>query len=194
MATATARAVGDSSFHAYGWLPQRTSETSRSGACSPSANPSLAPHEEPAKCARSMPSALRTATASPTRVGSAYARGSRGLSLPPDRGDPRRSAGTHRSTLERGATPSQPRADPRSRYRRGWAGPGLPRPRSTCGRRPWGSSRAASALPRSGRASTYTRMPRQGRSSSAIADCVRDPASSRSIVYFAAFTSSRCRC
>jgi hypothetical protein len=47
MAAATACPVGDSRFHAYGWLPQRTSERTRSGACSPSAKPSRAPQEEP---------------------------------------------------------------------------------------------------------------------------------------------------
>lgn len=67
MARSTIFAIGDSRFHEYGWFPQRTSDRTRSGACSPSAKPSLAPQDEPRTCARSIPSVSRTATASPQK-------------------------------------------------------------------------------------------------------------------------------
>ena len=114
----------------------RASAAVQAHARRPRSRASLA-HEAPTKCARSTPSASRTAAASPTRVASAYAIASRGLSLPPLTamiGE--RSAGTLRSAHGQGAMPSRPRAGRRTRSRREPAGPRLPSPRSRCGRRP----------------------------------------------------------
>ena len=87
----------------------------------------------------------------------------------PDRDDQRRSAGTRRATRAQGATPSRPRADRRSRCRRGRAGLSLPSPRSRCGRRREGSSRTARAS--SLAAAPYTGTREQQRSSRSCQLC-----------------------
>jgi hypothetical protein len=153
IAAATASG-GDWTSHAYRWLPQRTSATTRW--------PMLAERES--ERARSTPTASRTATASATRLTSAL----RGVPCAAcrchaDRGD-RDQAELAASTVERAATSSRLQADRQAGEAENGRVCALPSPRSTCGRDPNGFVTYGTAFPSTQRMTLHRRAARPPRS------------------------------